>query len=88
MFALEIYRSFRPARHSPARAIAGTGTLDVDGVVGRIAGTMQKLLAARQAGATMFLVPVGNFAEIQAVRGIDIVPIRTFSDAIRVTGGV
>lgn len=88
MFALDIYRSFRPARHSPARAIAGTGTLDVDGVVGQIAGAMQKLIAARQAGATMFLVPIANFAEVRAVRGIDIVPIRTFSDAIRVTGGV
>ena len=88
MFALEIYRSFHPARHSPAQRIAGTGTLDSDGTVGQIAGTMQKVIAARRAGATLFLVPADNYADVRLVTGIRIVSIRTFADAIEATDGV
>jgi PDZ domain-containing protein len=88
MFALEIYRSLRPTRRSPSPGIAGTGTLDGDGTVGPIAGTMQKLIAAQRAGATLFLVPFENFPEVRSARGIKIVPIRTFSDAIQASGGV
>ncbi|HVS46604.1 MAG TPA: PDZ domain-containing protein [Verrucomicrobiae bacterium] len=88
MFALEIYRSLRPTRRSPSPRIAGTGTLDSNGDVGPIAGTMQKLIAARRAGATLFLVPIENFAEVRSVRDIKIVPIRTFADALQATGGV
>ncbi|HEY5257175.1 MAG TPA: PDZ domain-containing protein, partial [Candidatus Baltobacteraceae bacterium] len=60
MFALDVYRSLRPARRSPAGRIAGTGTLDARGDVGEVDGTRQKLIAAQRAGATMFLVPARN----------------------------
>jgi PDZ domain-containing protein len=42
---------------------AGTGTITADGEVGGIGGITHKMLAAREAGATVFLVPADNCAE-------------------------
>jgi PDZ domain-containing protein len=85
MFALEIYRSFRPADTPATLRIAGTGTIDANGSVGPIAGTVQKVIAAQRAGATLFLVPAENYVDVRSVRGITIVPIHTFGDAVRAT---
>ena len=82
MFALQIYRALRGSRHRAGTSIAGTGTLALDGSVGPIEGTLQKLIAAKRAGARIFLVPRQNFHEIQAERGVRIVPVTTFRDAL------
>ncbi len=83
MFALEIYRTLRPSKAHADERIAGTGTLDSDGRVGAIAGTMQKLVAARRAGATVFLVPVQNYDEIKDQHDVRIVKIKTFDQAVK-----
>lgn len=83
MFALEIYRTLRPSGAHANERIAGTGTLDSDGKVGEIAGTMQKLVAARRAGATVFLVPLENYAEIKDQRDVRVIPVGTFDEAVR-----
>ena len=83
MFALEIYRSLRPSSGHANERIAGTGTLDADGKVGAIAGTMQKLVAARRAGATIFLVPTENYGEIRDQHDLRVIPVRTFAEAVR-----
>ena len=83
MFALEIYRTLRPSGAHANERIAGTGTLDSDGNVGEIAGTMQKLVAARRAGATVFLVPLQNYAEIKDQRDVRVIPVGTFDEAVR-----
>jgi Lon-like protease len=82
MFALQIYRALRGSRHRPGTSIAGTGTLALDGSVGPIEGTLQKLIAAKRAGARIFLVPVQNFHEIQAERDVRVIPVTTFRDAL------
>lgn len=81
MFAIDIYRSLVP--DASTLHVAGTGTLDVDGNVGEIAGTKQKLAGARQAGATVFLVPQGNYNDIKGAHGIRIIPIKTFAQALK-----
>ena len=43
--------------------IAGTGTIDVDGVVGEIGGVKYKLAGAVKKGADIFLVPTANYEE-------------------------
>ena len=43
--------------------MAGTGTITADGKVGEIGGIQQKIAAARQAGAKLFLVPPANCAD-------------------------
>lgn len=66
------------------RVIAGTGTIDLDGTVGRIGFVRQKVVAAEAAGAEYILVPEGNYeAALTAERNdIEIVPVATLDDAM------
>jgi len=82
MFALDIYHALRPGQLKRFSVIAGTGTIACDGTVGPIEGASQKVIAARKAGAQIFLVPTANYAEIQGTRAIRIVPIATFAQAV------
>lgn len=82
MFALHIYSALHGVR--AGEPVAGTGTISLDGTVGPIEGTRQKLIAAQRAGAKLFLVPVANYAEIAHERGIRIVPVATFAQAVNV----
>jgi PDZ domain-containing protein len=81
MFALQIYATLHRMPRA-AGAVAGTGTLAFDGTVGAIEGTEQKLIAAKRAGARVFLVPRANFSDIAAERGIRIVPVDSFREAL------
>jgi Lon-like protease len=83
MFALQIYAALRGDRRHVGISIAGTGTIAPDGSVGPIEGTQQKLVAAKRAGARIFLVPRENAAEISADPDVRVVPVGTFRDALR-----
>jgi Lon-like protease len=63
IFALGVYDKLTPGALSGGRDIAGTGTIDARGRVGPIGGIQQKIVAARDAGAKIFLVPSGNCDE-------------------------
>jgi len=63
MFALGILDKIGPEDLTGGRFVAGTGTIDVSGTVGPIGGIPLKLIAARDKGATVFLVPADNCAE-------------------------
>ncbi|GAC1299761.1 MAG: protease DdcP [Vulcanimicrobiaceae bacterium] len=84
MFGLEIYAALRAP--GGGEDVAGTGTLAADGRVGRIEGTRQKLVAAKRAGARVFLVPKENYADIAGDRDVRVVPVATFGDALRAIG--
>ena len=64
MFALGIYDLLTPGELTGGRKIAGTGTIDAAGVVGPIGGIAQKLVGARNSGATWFLAPADNCREV------------------------
>ena len=64
MFALQIYAALHGEHRGAGTSIAGTGTIAPDGSVGPIEGTEQKLIAAKRAGASVFLVPKENAADI------------------------
>ena len=83
MFALDIYASLRGLHVDGPRQIAGTGTLAYDGTVGPIEGTLQKLIAAKRAGARIFLVPRKNYDDVRNERDMRIVPVGTFSEALQ-----
>ena len=87
MFALEIYRTLRPRAETPDERIAGTGTIAYDGSVGPIEGAAQKVIAARNAGAKLFLVPDENYNEIAGTPGIRVVPVKDFAQALKAIGG-
>lgn len=57
MFTLEIYSQLTGKDLTRGRNIAGTGTIEGNGVVGRIGGIDKKVATANQNGATVFLAP-------------------------------
>lgn len=82
MFALDIYHALRPAKLRALPAVAGTGTIACDGTVGPIEGAAQKVIAARKAGAQIFLVPRENYHEIVGTTEIRVIPVGTFAQAL------
>ena len=82
MFALQIYRSLTGADLTHGVAVAGTGVIDMSGNVGPVVGVRQKIVAARRKGVNIFLVPRQNYAEVQNERGIRVIPVGTFREAV------
>jgi PDZ domain-containing protein len=60
MFSLGVYDVLTPGSLTGGAKIAGTGTIGADGAVGPIGGIQQKIVAAADAGAKVFLVPPDN----------------------------
>lgn len=60
IFALGVYDKLTPGALSGGNDIAGTGTITAAGIVGPIGGIQQKIVAAADAGAKIFLVPADN----------------------------
>jgi len=83
MFTLGIIDKLTEGDLTGGRFIAGTGTIDGDGKVGPIGGVLLKLITARDAGATVFLVPADNCAEAitQVPDGLQLVKVATLKDA-------
>ena len=64
MFALAIADTLTPGSLTGGAHIAGTGEmLNAEGLVGPIGGIQQKIVGARQDGASLFLVPASNCDE-------------------------
>ncbi len=63
MFALAIYDTLTPGSLTDGQIIAGTGEIAPTGVVGPIGGIQQKVVAARDSNAELFLVPKANCAD-------------------------
>ncbi|HEY0485572.1 MAG TPA: PDZ domain-containing protein [Mycobacteriales bacterium] len=84
MFALGIVDKLDPADLTGGMFVAGTGTIDDDGTVGPIGGIPQKLVAARRAGATVFLTPAANCAEAAGAtpRGLRLVKVESLDGAL------
>ncbi|HKU67017.1 MAG TPA: PDZ domain-containing protein [Candidatus Baltobacteraceae bacterium] len=86
MFALDIYRRLRPQALRETQPVAGTGTIAYDGSVGPIEGAWQKVIAARRAGAKIFLVPQENYKEVAGTPGIRVIPVSNFKQALHALG--
>ena len=64
--------------------IAGTGTINLDGIPGPIGGVNQKVAAAEQMGAVHFLCPVDNYADaVSVARSIRVIKIATAEQVIQ-----
>lgn len=70
IFSLAVYDTLTPGALTDGAAVAGTGTIAEDGSVGPIGGIQQKIVAAADSGAEVFLVPPGNCEAATAV-GLD-----------------
>ncbi|GAA2602327.1 PDZ domain-containing protein [Actinomadura fulvescens] len=85
MFSLAIVDKLTPGSLTGGKFIAGTGTITPEGKVGPIGGIQQKMIAARQAGATVFLTPKDNCADAVDARpdGLRLVRADTLDGAIK-----
>jgi PDZ domain-containing protein len=70
IFSLAVYDTLTPGALTGGAAVSGTGTIAEDGSVGPIGGIQQKIVAAADSGAEIFLVPPRNCESATAV-GLD-----------------
>jgi PDZ domain-containing protein len=84
MFALAIVDKLSPGELNGGQFVAGTGEINSDGEVGPIGGIPFKMAAAREAGATVFLVPADNCLEAsqRAPEGLRLVKVGTLAEAV------
>lgn len=86
IFSLAVYDTLTPGALTGGTDVAGTGSIDGEGTVGPIGGIQQKIVAAADAGAKVFLVPAGNCAAALGadVREgeIELVRTRTMHEAV------
>ena len=85
IFALGIYDVLTEGSLGGKTHIAGTGTINAAGVVGPIGGIELKLIAAKKAGATLFLAPEGNCADVigQIPQGLSVVIVKDLAGALK-----
>ena len=86
MMALNVYNNLIPEDITNSKIIAGTGTIEIDGSVGPVGGIIQKIIAAKRAGAELILVPVANFEEAKPFETdkTAIVAVDSFDEALAV----
>jgi Lon-like protease len=84
MFALGIIDKLTSDNLTGGKFIAGTGEITPAGQVEAIGGIQQKMVAARDAGATVFLAPASNCSDVKGAvpAGLRIVKISTLSQAV------
>jgi PDZ domain-containing protein len=84
-FTLAVLDVLTPGDLSGGHEVAVTGTIDGLGRVGPIGGAQYKAVAARAAGAEVFLVPAGEEDQAREKVGDDlrIVPVETLDDALQ-----
>jgi PDZ domain-containing secreted protein/Zn-dependent protease len=80
-YSLAIYDMIKSGDLAHGRAVAATGTIDVDGHVGPIGGVREKAVAAKAAGARIFLVPNEELSGAHG-SGLETHGVGTLQDAI------
>ena len=76
MFSLAVVDKLTTGDLNGGKFVAGTGTISSDGKVGPIGGITHKLYAAKEAGATVFMVPAENCDEAKSAHDADLQLIR------------
>jgi len=84
MFALAIVDKLTPGALTGNTFVAGTGEIAPEGQVAPIGGIPLKIIRAREAGASVFLVPAANCSEAvqHAPAGLRLVRVGTLTDAV------
>ncbi len=88
LIALTVYDLADPGDLAAGRRIAGTGTIELDGEVGEVGGVDAKVVAAREAGASVFLVPEAELDLARETAGddLEVIPVATLDEAIAALG--
>jgi len=84
MFSLAVVDKLTTGDLNDGKFVAGTGTITGDGKVGPIGGITHKMLAAQEAGATIFMVPAENCEEAKTAHedGLELIRVETLDQAV------
>jgi PDZ domain-containing protein len=84
MFALGIIDKLTTLDLTGGKFIAGTGEIQASGKVNPIGGIQQKMVGARNAGATIFLAPASNCSDVKGAipAGLRVVKVSTLGQAV------
>lgn len=84
MFSLAVVDKLTTGDLNDGKFVAGTGTITGDGKVGPIGGITHKMVAAQEAGATIFLVPADNCDEARSARDdkMQLIKVDTLTSAV------
>ncbi len=84
MFALGIIDKLTVLNLTGGKFIAGTGEITAGGQVEAIGGIQQKMVGARDAGATLFLTPASNCSDTKGAvpAGLRLVKVSTLGQAV------
>jgi Lon-like protease len=84
MFALGIIDKLTRMNLTDGKFIAGTGEITASGQVQAIGGIQQKMVGARDAGATIFLAPASNCSDVKGAipAGLRVVKVSTLNQAV------
>jgi PDZ domain-containing protein len=84
MFSLAVIDKLTTGDLAGSTFVAGTGTIKPDGTVGPIGGIVHKMVAARAAGATVFLVPAKNCYEASSDQtpGLQLIKVDNLGQAV------
>ena len=83
-FSLAMYDRLTPGEMLDGMTVSGTGTMADTGEVGPIGGLEQKMWAAARAESDLFLMPLGNCADVpeRIPDGLRVAPVATLTEAI------
>jgi Lon-like protease len=84
MFALGIVEKLTVEDITAGQVIAGTGTIDAQGLVGPIGGIRHKMHGALNDGAAWFLAPADNCPDVlgHIPDGLQVIPVATLEGAL------
>ena len=82
MLALAVFDRITPGDVLAGRVVAGSGAIDGSGEVSTVSGVRGKAAAAEAAGATVFLLPAENCADVSPATRLRLVPVDTLDDAV------
>ena len=82
LLAVALYDLLTPGPLLGNLTVAGAGMVDANGVVSGVAGTNQRLQAAKTAGATVFLLPASSCANVSLDTGMTVVAVSSLAQAV------
>jgi PDZ domain-containing protein len=85
-FTLEVLDVLTPGDLTGGQRVAATGTIELDGSVGRVGGVAQKTAVAKREGVDLLLVPRPELEEARRLAGDDLAveAVDNLSEALRV----
>lgn len=88
-FTLSVIDLLTAGELSGGQPIAVTGTIELDGTVGRVGGVAQKAAAVKESGVGVFIVPKAEEALARAHAGdVEVIGVDTLEEALTALGQV